>query len=124
MMNTLKAVTVLGLAIASVVAMPTVIKSAASTFATREAYVQHLNAVPGRTWTAGLNSRFKDRPIGYSRALCGAHIQSIAEQEALVSSGELGAGVPAKWQALPDPPAEFDSEANWPHCAATISDIR
>ena len=34
MMNTLKAVTVFGLAIASVVAMPTVIKSAASTFAT------------------------------------------------------------------------------------------
>jgi len=29
-------------------------------FATREKYVQHLNALPEMTWTAGVNERFKD----------------------------------------------------------------
>ena len=110
------------LTITSAVAISTVVESAASTFATREAYILHLNAVPGRTWTAGTNSRFAGKPIGHSKVLCGVN-NSLNQEQELIASGKL-LTPPKGWDGLPDPPAEFDSATNWPHCAEIINDIR
>ena len=92
-------------------------------FDTRAAYVDHLNNLPAMTWTAGVNERFANLPLGAAASLCGVKEHSHQELLSLVKQGVVQSGVPPMYADI-DPPASFDSATNWPECADIIGDIR
>ena len=90
--------------------------AASSHFETRQAYVNHLNAQPGQTWTAGVNARFRDKPIGDSKTLCGIKKNKDYKEELQRNS------IPQSYfDSLPTPPDTFDSATFWPECRQTIT---
>jgi len=90
--------------------------------ATRGEYVDYLNSLPG-TWKAGVNARFADKPLGYSKRLCGVKNWPTNELDKLVKEGIVKTPT-EEWLSTIDPPESFDSETNWPNCAEVIGDIR
>mmetsp|Transcript_19735 Transcript_19735/g.45644 ORF Transcript_19735/g.45644 Transcript_19735/m.45644 type:complete len:369 (-) Transcript_19735:306-1412(-) len=88
----------------------------------REEMVAQINAVEGLTWKAGVSDKFRDMPLGASRALYGAKTVSEGEMAMAIAKGDLEiAPIVTDTSDIPD---EFDSETNWPECAKTIGDIR
>ena len=100
-------------------------EDASKHFKTRQAYIDHLNAQPGRTWTAGVSDRFRGLPIGHSKTLCGAKTMDQDELQKLYQSKKVSPKLPQSyWDSLPAPPDTFDSATHWPDCKDTILDIR
>ena len=94
--------------------------------AQRAAAIDTVNALPGLTWKAGVNPRFKGAPVGAAKELCGVDMtESESDLRRAIHQGhvvpETRALTPAEIAALPD---SFDSEAHWPQCAKVIGDIR
>jgi cathepsin B len=98
----------------------------------RQAIIDHVNGLEGSTWTAGSNSRFLGKPLGWSKNLCGA--LSLEDEEALASlpQGQKDFLLEATKEenrarpslTLKEPLADsFDARENWPKCT-TIGDIR
>jgi len=83
----------------------------------RQAVIQDLQSTPGILWTAGMNTRFEDMPIGASKILRGVTPAAMAKRAEHAKN---------KLEAVTDIelPESFDSETNWPHCAKVIGDIR
>jgi cathepsin B len=91
--------------------------------AERLAMIDQINAHPGVKWTAGLNSRFSNLPVGASSTMCGVKTNWTEDVRTAVLAGEVEPFVPT-WSATAEIPDSFDSETNWPSCAKIIGDIR
>ena len=94
--------------------------------AQRAAAIDAINAMPGLTWTAGANPRFKGTPVGSAAELCGVNMEEqVGGLRVAIAQGKVEAETraltPAEVAALPD---SFDSVAHWPQCAKVIGDIR
>jgi len=93
----------------------------ANALSEREQMVNEINEL-GTTWKAGISEKFRDVPLGASKALYGAHKVSEGDMAAAIARGELEiAPLVTDTSSIPD---EFDSATNWPECAKTINDIR
>jgi len=86
--------------------------------------VARLNSLPGMTWTAGISERFRGKPLGHAKHLCGVKAESHQELLDLVAKGIVQTPSTVELAAISEPPDEFDSESHWPQCAAIIGDIR
>lgn len=89
--------------------------------AVRQSEVDRLNAQQGMTWTAGVNERFRDLPLGASRSLCGVKNGTVERFAARVRAGTMTVMRRDERVSIP---TSFDSEENWPHCKKVIGDIR
>lgn len=87
----------------------------------RQQLVDEINSLPGITWKAGINPRFKGQPIGASKSLCGVKNDTLARRNEKIANGTLTVLKKIEGLAVPD---SFDSETNWPKCAKIIGDIR
>ena len=78
--------------------------------AQRQAEVARINAIPNISWTAGLNSRWRNLPLGASTSLCGVKPGGKSSLRDRVKAGTMQefryTGV-----SIPD---SFDSATNWP----------
>jgi cathepsin B len=84
----------------------------------RLAMIAEIQQTPGVLWTAGVNEMFGQEPIGASKTLAGVKPEAMAKRVAYAESHKHEQ---LKSLILPE---SFDSEANWPHCAKVIGDIR
>lgn len=100
------------------VAAAVMIGLAAGTHTDRLAMIAEIQNTPNVLWTAGLNARFEHERIGASKLLQGVRPEAMAKRAAYAEAHkhEQVTGI--------DLPESFDSEANWPHCAKVIGDIR
>lgn len=93
--------------------------------AQRQAVVDHINSLPGNTWRAGFNPRFKGKPMGVAKDLCG--VNKADSHQKLMDAIKAGTATMAplvtaeQAAAIPD---SFDSATNWPACSTIIDDIR
>lgn len=83
----------------------------------RQAMIAQIQSTPGVLWTAGINGRFEHEPLGASKILAGVKPEAMAKRAEYAK-----ARMPLT--SLAPIPDSFDSEANWPHCAKVIGDIR
>eukprot|EP00933_Yihiella_yeosuensis_P053953 TRINITY_DN52279_c0_g1_i1.p1 TRINITY_DN52279_c0_g1~~TRINITY_DN52279_c0_g1_i1.p1 ORF type:complete len:432 (+),score=104.49 TRINITY_DN52279_c0_g1_i1:79-1374(+) len=91
--------------------------------AARADLVAKINAIPGITWTAAADPRFKGQPIGASKSLCGVKEGAKEYLEEAVRRGKVKKLPKIKVTDLPE---SFDSATNpaWAKCAKVIADIR
>jgi len=82
----------------------------------RQAMIEEIQNSPGVLWTAGMNARFDQQPLGASKILAGVKPAAMAKRAEYAKTH-----VPLTSFAIPE---SFDSESNWPHCAKVIGDIR
>jgi len=89
----------------------------------RQRLIDLVNNNEKALWTAGHNERFKGKPVGHAKNLCGAKKtpQDIIESEILAGNLVRAANVTGTGDDLPD---TFDSKDNWPQCAKVIGEIR
>jgi cathepsin B len=88
---------------------------------TRQQLVDEINNTPGITWKAGVSEFNADKPVGFSKSLCGVKEGNKAMLDAKVASGEI---IREFERATIEIPESFDSVDNWPECAKVIGDIR
>jgi len=92
--------------------------------ADRLAQIQTILDTPGVLWKPAVNERFGSEAPGASKSLMGVKANWKDELKKAMARGDI---VPFESKGLltdADIPESFDSEANWPHCAKTIGDIR
>jgi len=87
----------------------------------RKQFIKEINLYKNLSWKAGFNSRFKDKPIGYSKKLCGVLNDDNEKIKDLLRQGVLQYSNVEIAEKLPK---QFDSESNWPMCSKVIGDIR
>jgi len=78
------------------------------------------------TWTAGINPRFADAPLGASKSLCGVPLENNRKvKAAAIAAGKMK--IVSKTDAEVanvEIPIAFDSAVAFPMCATMINDIR
>jgi len=87
------------------------------------AQIDEINNTPGVSWTATMDTRFRDTAVGSVSALCGWRPPTEEEMAGIV---QLPADAPAPGGITrpEDIPTDFDSATQWPKCAKVINDIR
>uniref|UniRef100_A0A7S2TWX8 Peptidase C1A papain C-terminal domain-containing protein n=2 Tax=Lotharella oceanica TaxID=641309 RepID=A0A7S2TWX8_9EUKA len=85
--------------------------------------IERLNLIPGMTWKAGFNDRFKGLPLNASKELCGVKPGNFERMQELIRNGTIKM-VNSSMLGAEGIPTDFDSETNWPECAKVIGDIR
>lgn len=84
----------------------------------RAALIEQHEKTPGVLWKAGPVERFAAHPVGVGlKPLMGV------TPEAMESRKQFAANYKPKLKTMAIPES-FDAEANWPHCAKVIGDIR
>jgi len=89
----------------------------------RQQAVDEINAIPGNTWTAAVQPRFAELPIGSSKTLCGVNGNWTHDVHTAILAGDVEPFVPT-WSATAPIPDAFDSATAFPTCAKIIGDIR
>lgn len=100
--------------------------ASATALSPREQMVEQVNNA-GTTWTAAVDPKFADKPLGSSKHLYGVKEGSLEAFKRLIAEGAEGfelAPIVMDEEVLKSIPDEFDSETNWPKCAKVIGDIR
>jgi len=89
----------------------------------RQRLIDLVNNNEKALWTAGHNERFKGKPVGYAKNLCGAKEtpRELIESEILAGNLVRAANITGTGDELPD---TFDSKDNWPQCSKVIGEIR
>jgi len=83
--------------------------------------MEEIKNTPGVLWQAAAHPRFAALPPGASSSMNGVKADSKEALKAAIESGEIESFIDESNGDIPD---TFDSEANWPHCAKIIGDIR
>merc|ERR1712072_561437 len=83
--------------------------------------MEEIKNTPGVLWQAAAHPRFAALPPGASSTMNGVKADSKEALKAAIESGEIESFIDESNGDIPD---TFDSEANWPHCAKIIGDIR
>lgn len=81
--------------------------------------IRALNEFPGITWRAGSSPRFHNKPLGWSKSLCGLKSGAAEDLEQAVRRG-----VAHEVTLTGLLPSHFDAAERWPVCAKVINDIR
>jgi len=84
----------------------------------RQAMIEEIQRTPGILWTAGIDSRF-----GEIKFKAGIKPEAMAKRRAAYARAVKKMASEAS-EASISIPESFDSEANWPHCAKVIGEIR
>jgi len=84
----------------------------ASEQAKRMGIIHEVNRQIGRTWTAGLNSRFDGTSFGYVESLCGSF------------EDLTGSSLPPKDIQAMAVPTDFDSRTQWGSICPSVSEVR
>lgn len=85
--------------------------------------IQTILDTPDVLWRPVVNDRFGSGAPGVSKSLCGATNWKHNLKKAM-ARGDVERFKPSGLLTESAIPDSFDSEANWPHCAKTIGDIR
>ena len=91
--------------------------------AERQAMVDEINSTPGITWTAAMDTRFADQPIGASASLIGARAPN-ADELANMDDVDVVLYNEEVDKLIGEPPSDFDARKGFPECAKVIGDIR